>query len=76
MKSAEGFEPLQELATLLGEQSVHPVEHVMRITVTILYKSDKQVKSLHRILYIAAGISGCYPAYGRNVQLENHCSNQ
>ena len=37
---------------------MHLVEHVTRITVTILYKLDKQVKSLHRILYIAAGISG------------------
>ena len=30
----------------------------MRITVITLYKSVKQVKSLHQILYIAAGISG------------------
>ena len=37
---------------------MHLVEHVTQITVTILYKLVKQVKLLHRILYIAAGISG------------------
>ena len=54
VKSEEGFEPLKELADVLGGAVVLHVVLVMLITAITHYKLDKQVKLLHQTYILHA----------------------